>query len=362
MIEEQREKKYCLSHHSAETTMAAIHHSKSLNQQLGQTCHKHGILVEEIEGLIRVYKDGRVERPPAIPSVPCTGPPIADMASRDVVLDRFTNLWVRIYAPKRPGKLLPLLIYFHGGGFCVGSPAWRCYHEFLITLASKANCVIVSVSYRLAPENRLPVAYDDGRSALSWVKRVGSEGCNEHRWWLSQCNLLNVFIVGDSAGANIAYNVASRVGSSGTIAPLVLKGLILIQPFFGAEERTQSERLSASTQTSSSALTLAASDTYWRLSLPLGANRDHPWCNPISAGVSALRNMQVPSTMVCVSELDILKDRTLRFCVALAETGKPVETVISKGVGHAFQILHNSALSRSRTQELMSHIKLFINK
>lgn len=339
--------------------MAALYHNQSINQQVTQTCHKHGIVVEEIEGLIRVYKDGRVERPPAVPNVPCTGSFDTDLASRDVVIDKFTNLWVRIYAPKRPGKLLPLLIYFHGGGFCVGSAAWGCYHEFLKTLASNAGCVIISVSYRLAPENRLPAAYDDGLNALSWVRRVGCEGCDEHKWWLSQCNLSNVFIAGDSAGANIAYNVASRIGSIEPITPLAVKGLILIQPFFGAEERTQSER---STQMSSSALTLAASDAYWRLSLPLGANRDHPWCNPFSTGASAFRNLWVPFVMVCVSELDILRDRSLQFCLALAETGKSVDTVVCKGVGHAFQILHNSALSRTRTQELMSHIKVFINK
>ncbi|KAK4803992.1 hypothetical protein SAY86_003809 [Trapa natans] len=345
--------------------MAALHHTQPSfnNQQLGHTSHKHGMVVEEIHGLIRVYTDGRVERPPIIP---CTLPSNTDdIASRDFVLGRFTNLWVRIYAPRRPGNSqLPLLIYFHGGGFCVGSAAWTCYHEFLTTLASKANCVLVSVSYRLAPENRLPAAYDDGLSVLTWVKRVWSEGCSEQRWWLSQCKLSTVFIVGDSAGANIAYNVAIRLGSCGSLRPLNMKGLILIQPFFGAEERTPSERLASATatRTSSSALTLAASDAYWRLSLPLGTNRDHPWCNPLSGGASALLGLQVPSVMVCVSELDILKDRTLGFCVALAETGRAVETVISKGVGHAFQILHSSALSRTRTQELMSHIKLFIHK
>ncbi|OWM84663.1 probable carboxylesterase 17 [Punica granatum] len=341
--------------------MAAVHLNQSFNQQLSQTCQKQAIVIEEIEGLIRVFKDGRVERPPTIPNVSCIESLDADVASRDVVIDKFTNLWARVYVPRRPGKFLPLLVYFHGGGFCIGSPAWSCYHEFLTTLASKANCVIISLNYRLAPENRLPAAYNDGQSALNWVRRVGSEGCSEHRWWLSHCNLSNTYLTGDSAGANIAYNVASRIGSAGPITPLALKGLILIQPFFGAEARTQSERLT-DTQTPGSALTLAASDTYWRLSLPPGANRDHPWCNPLSSGTSALCSLSVLSVMVFVSELDILKDRNLHFCMALAQTGrKSVETVVCKGVGHAFQILHKSTLARTRTLELMSYIKVFID-
>ena len=66
-----------------------------------------------------------------------------------------------------------------------------------------------------------------------------------------------------------------------------LKGLILIQPFFGGEVRTDSEKGMA--QSPGSALNLAASDSYWRLALPCGAKRDHPWCNPFGevGGVEA---------------------------------------------------------------------------
>ncbi|OMO94721.1 Alpha/beta hydrolase-3 [Corchorus olitorius] len=305
--------------------MAAISFDPRLNVQVGQK--NHAVVVEEIEGLIRVYKSGHVERPPIIPIVPCTV--AGGVMARDVVIDKFTSSWTRIYAPSHSSKM-PLLVYFHGGGFCVGSAAWSCYHEFLSALASKAGCIILSVNYRLAPEYRLPTAYDDG----------------------------------DSAGANIAYNVATRLGSYGTsesnIKPLVLKGTILIQPFFGGESRTASEI--HSTQPANSALNLSASDTYWRLSLPLGANRDHPWCNPLAKGATKLREMRLPATMVCISEMDILKDRNLEFCNALASAGKRVETKIYKGVGHAFQILHNYPSSQARIQELMSHLKAFINQ
>lgn len=336
------------------------------NPQLNGTHQQKGVITEEIEGLIRVHRDGRVERPPLVPHVSSTVAPERGVTARDVVINsrdgpRDANLWARVYLPLSCGhhgnKILPLLVYFHGGGFCVGSAAWSCYHEFLTSLAAKANCVVVSVDYRLAPENRLPAAYDDGFNALMWVKREALNGSSVQKWWLSHCNLSCLFLAGDSARANIAYNVATRLGSSSNILnPLSLKGVILIQPFFGGEERTISEKHSY--QVPNSALTLPVSDTYWRLALPLGATRDHPYCNPLGK----LRDLRLPSIMVCVSEMDILKDRNLEFSNTLEKAGKRVETFVYKGVGHAFQVLHNYQLSHSRTQEMISHIRNFLNQ
>ncbi|XP_027353274.1 probable carboxylesterase 17 [Abrus precatorius] len=333
------------------------------NPQVNNTHQQRGIITEEIQGLIRVHGDGRVERPPLVPYVSCT---VASservVTARDVMINKETNLWARIYVPLSCHTKLPLLVYFHGGGFCVGSAAWSCYHEFLTNLASKANCVIVSVDYQLAPENCLPAAYDDGFNSLMWVKREALNGSCVQNWWLSHCNLSFLFLAGDSAGANIAYNVATRMGSSTScLNPLSLKGLVLIQPFFGGEERTNTEKHSHN-QPPNSALTLSVSDTYWRLALPLGATRDHSYCNPLAHGMAKLRDLKLPPFMVCVSELDILRDRNLEFSNTLAKAGKRVETVIYKGVGHAFQVLHNYHLSHSRTQEMISHIKTFLNQ
>lgn len=349
--------------------MAAIFSDPRLNLPVSkQNNYPHGV-VEEIEGLIRVHRGGQVERPPIIPTVPCTfALEPTSVLAKDIVIDKATNLWARIYVSTTttsPRNKLPLLIYFHGGGFCVGSAAWSCYHEFLLNLASKANCVIVSVNYRLAPENRLPAAYEDGFTALTWVKHQALSMSNEHQWWLSRCDLSSLVLAGDSAGANIAYHIATRVGSnnieSKSLDPLSLKGTILVQPFFGGESRTGSEKHYANLPPNS-ALTLSASDTYWRLCLPSGANRDHPWCNPLANnGVAKLRNLKLPGVLLCVSETDILKDRNIEFGNALVSMGKKVEIAVYKGVGHAFQVLHTSHLSRSRTQALISRIDAFLN-
>lgn len=335
--------------------MAAMSLDPRLNVHSGKS--QHGVILEEIEGLIRVYKNGHIERPPIVPNVTSAVRTELNLTSKDIIIDKCTNVWARFYVPNSPLRL-PLLIYFHGGGFCVGSASWSCYHEFLSNLASKVGCMIMSVSYRLAPENRLPAAYEDGLNAVLWLKQQVMNGQSVHHL-LSQYDLTSLFLAGDSAGANIAYNVAIRLESI-NLNPLFIKGIIMIQPFFGGEERTGSEKLM--TQPVHSALTLPASDAYWRLSLPLGANRDHKWCNPFVKSDVKSGGLKIVHIMVCISEMDILKDRNLQFCTAMANAGKRVEAVVYKGVGHAFQVLHNSQLSQTRTHEMMSHIKTFISR
>lgn len=351
--------------------MAAISLDPSLSlQHIGKDSsndHRHRAVIEEIEGLIKVYGDGHVERPQIVPCVTSALSLELGVTSRDMVIDKFTNIWARFYVPVAVGHgKLPLLVYFHGGGFCVGSAAWSCYHEFLASLSAKAGCLIMSVNYRLAPENPLPAAYEDGLTALIWLKQQSLRGgASDHQWWSRLCNFSKIFLAGDSAGANIAHNVATRLGSNNAIdasslKPLTLKGTILIQPFFGGEARTHSENYMV--QPPRSALSLAASDAYWRLALPAGANRDHPWCNPLSTGSKELEDVKLSPAMVCISEMDILKDRNMEFCTALARAGKRSEYVVYKGVGHGFQVLSRAQLSQTRTLEMVAHIKAFISR
>ena len=336
----------------------------SLSRQVGGKEHSHhnGAVVEEIHGLIRVYKDGHVERPQIVPCVTSLLPPDLGVTCGDIVIHKLTAIWARFYVPSaavRSHGKLPLLVYFHGGGFCVGSAAWSCYHDFLARLAAKAGCLIMSVNYRLAPENPLPAAYEDGFKALQWLKQKAISGAGE--WWSGSCNFSSIFLAGDSAGANITHHLATKLGANNeatALRPLVFKGTILIQPFFGGETRTHSEKQ----MSSPSALSLTAADTYWRLALPYGANRDHPFSNPLSKGsIKSLQESSILPIMVCISEMDILKDRNLEFCGALDSAGKKrVEHVVYKGVGHAFQILNKSPLSQTRTLEMLSHINSFV--
>lgn len=120
----------------------------------------------------RVYKGGRLERLLGTTTVPPSDEdPETGVASKDVVISPETNVSARLYLPKLvdPSRKLPILVYYHGGGFCVETPYSPTYHLFLNRLVAQANLVAVSVDYRRIPEHPLPAAYDDSWAALQWV-------------------------------------------------------------------------------------------------------------------------------------------------------------------------------------------------
>ncbi|KAF8094027.1 hypothetical protein N665_0371s0011 [Sinapis alba] len=310
----------------------------------------HGPVVEEVEGLIRVYKDGHVERSQFLPCVDPSLPLHLGVACSDVHIDNLTNVWARLYVPtvltkSSPVSKLPLLVYFHGGGFCAGSASWSCYHQFLARLSANSRCLVMHVNYRLAPENPLPAAYEDGVNAILWLKKTRNDNL-----WSKLCDFSNIFLAGDSAGGNIANHVAARLSDvDALIKPLKIEGTILIQPFFGGEARTESERR-VENNTKRSVLTLASSDTWWRLALPREANREHLYCKPVK-----IRRR----TLVCVAEMDVLMDRAMEL--GDSEDEKMIKRVVYKGVGHAFQILDESPLANTMTLQMLCDMDAFIH-
>ncbi|KAK9117143.1 hypothetical protein Sjap_016090 [Stephania japonica] len=86
-------------------------------------------------------------------------------------LNTHHNTWLRLYKPTTtsPHKL-PLILYFHGGGFILYSATDSIYHDFCGRLAAELPAVVISVEYRLASENHLPTAYENVEEAIKWVR------------------------------------------------------------------------------------------------------------------------------------------------------------------------------------------------
>eukprot|EP01018_Ginkgo_biloba_P040902 Gb_24448 [translate_table: standard] len=332
-----------------------------------------GSVVEEIAGFLRVYKDGSVDRLTcAVSHVPPSTTPNETVASVDEVLNAQSGVWARIYLPQKVQNSnsrrrirLPVLIYFHGGGFCMASASWSIYHVFLCRLASEANSIIISVNYRLAPEHRLPVQYDDGFKAVQWVRQQalmaqtqldpGQVDDNGSHWVLSYGDFSRCFLAGDSSGANIVHNVAARItGTAGVTKPLEIRGAILIQPFFSGMNYSKWE-----SEEFDPGLPQHWIDVYWRLALPVGANRDHPACNPLGKDSPEFNEIQLPPMLLCIAELDAIQERNFEYYEALKKAGKNVRLIVNKGVGHAFQVLDPAS---HRTPELIKHMAEFINQ
>ncbi|KAI3885644.1 hypothetical protein MKX03_014839 [Papaver bracteatum] len=230
---------------------------------------------------ITLNKDGSLTRSWTVPEIPPTG--INDVSdvpvqSIDVPLNPANKTWVRVF---RPGNLpsvnnskLPVVIYFHPGGFVICSTASSPFHHFCTKMASELQVLVVSVEYRLAPENRLPCAYEDAIDAILWVKNQASMKSNA--FICENVDFSRCFLMGASSGGNIAYHAGLR-SLHLDLNPVKIIGLVLNQPFFGGVERTSSETKSVHDKV----FPLCAADLLWELSLPIGSDRDHEYSNPI---------------------------------------------------------------------------------
>ncbi|KAH7833761.1 hypothetical protein Vadar_009417 [Vaccinium darrowii] len=161
--------------------------------------------------------------------------PINGVYSSDVTVDPSRNLWFRIFVPPTATQPLPVIVFFHGGGFALLTADAKVYDAVCRRFALEISAVVVSVNYRLAPEHRYPAQYDDGFDVLKFLDERKSQELPEN------ADLSCCFLAGDSAGGNIAHHVAKRASES-VFTQLKVIGLVAIQPFFGGEERTDSEK------------------------------------------------------------------------------------------------------------------------
>lgn len=218
---------------------------------------------------------------------------------------------VRLYAPTADS--LPVLVYFHGGGFTIGSVAT---HDVLCrTLSHLAHCAVLSVDYRLAPEYKFPVAHDDAWDAVQWVARQGAgKGLDTGR----------VAVGGDSAGGTLAAACALQARALGL--PLALQ--LLFYPGCAAHQDTPSHKTFAHgfvleephiSYFFNHYLRTAADRDDWRFS-PLGAP-DVDGLAPAWFGLA---------------ECDPLVDEGILYADKLRAAGVPVDLEIYRGVVHEF--------------------------
>ncbi|KAJ6851753.1 putative carboxylesterase 15 [Iris pallida] len=314
------------------------------------------IVVAEVPGFLQVFSDGSVKRFPLPTIAASPDHPSDGFKSKDVVIDAGKSVTARIFLPDTTStRPLPVLVYYHGGGFCIGSTAWSGFHGFLGSLCAKAQVLIVSVDYRLAPEHRIPAAYDDGYLSLQWLARNGAV-----EPWLEGADLSRVFLFGESAGGNIVHNVMLRVARE-PVEGLEIKGLMVIHPFFGSEGRVGSELGGGEAEK-----WVRMGDLLWQLSLPEGADRDHPACNFEKMPPAATQ--QFPAVMVFVAGLDTLKDRGVMYAEFLRGKGglaQEVELVIAEGENHGFHVYNAATDSQADSQAtrlLITQMTDFINQ
>ncbi|CAI9118541.1 OLC1v1020128C1 [Oldenlandia corymbosa var. corymbosa] len=300
---------------------------------------------------LKVYKDGTVERIFGSPFVPPSlDDPITNVSSKDITIS--SQISARIYLPKLtdPNKKLPVLVYYHGGGFCLESAFSFLHHRYLNQIVSKANVVAVSVEYRLSPEHPLPAAFEDSWAALQWVASHSVKGSEingeKEPWIIDYGDFDQVYVGGDSAGGNIAYNMAVKAGddNESLVGGVKILGAVLAFPYF-CDLETKKESMAYQ---------------MWMFvypSVPGGIN--NPLINPFADSAPDLSKIGCRKVFLCCAEKDDLRDANLHYVKALKKSGYEgeVELVDVEGEDHCFQAFDPYT---DKAQSLISKMASFI--
>lgn len=307
-------------------------------------------VVDEVSGWLRIYDDGTVDRtwtgPPELQIFLNSVPPhhefVDGVATKDIIIDPNTALAVRIYIPEtqqQDHNKLPLVLHFHGGGFCFSQADWYLYSTFYTRLVRTARVVVVSAYLPLAPEHKLPAACDEAFAAFTWLDSVVS-GVAYQMWLQKYVDFQRVFLAGDSSGGNIVHNVAARVGSLEGLSVRLVGGLALHPGFLRAEPSR-----SFLENTEIPFLTRDMINKFMDLAVPVASEttKDHPIISPMGPQAPPIAGLKLPPMLVAVAEDDLLLDTELEYCEAMKAAGKEVEVVFSHGMGHCFY-LNNIAM------------------
>jgi acetyl esterase len=220
---------------------------------------------------------------------------------------------VRIYRPVETTEPSTALMYFHGGGWVVGSI--ETHDGITRALAKRAGCVVVSVDYRLAPEHQYPAALRDCWQATQWVMNNAEElGIDIDR----------IGVGGDSAGGTLATIVARKGRDIGT--PLATQ--LLIYPVCSRTPDTPSYSLFSMGY----GLTRDAVTWYWTQYLGDSDGSEDPDIAP-----SALRDMRrLPRAIVVTAEADVLRDEAETYAQRMFLAGVETEGYRYDGMIHGF--------------------------
>nr|WRU92891.1 HID2 [Rhazya stricta] len=305
---------------------------------------------------IVLYKDGRVVRNFVQPHVPPSlEDPATAVSTKDVPISQEVS--ARIYLPEVITDVLkfPILVYFHGGGFCLVSAFDSLYNTYLKLLASEAKAIIVAAEFRLTPEHPLPAGYEDCWTALQWVAShvdKSTTGIDREPWLINHGNFEKLYVGGDSTGGNMVHNVALRAGQEGLRGGLKILGGILSYPYFllSSWDKESEEKLSD---------IIKMYKKYWLLSCPSApGGYDNPMVNPLADGAPSLSGIGC-SRLLVIMAIDDIREAHLLYVEALRKSGWKGELELAdfEGYDHFFEIFNPST---ERAKNMIKRIASFI--
>jgi acetyl esterase len=237
---------------------------------------------------------------------------------------------VRVYRPKNVAERLPALLNIHGGGFVLGK--LENDHEASVLLASQLRIVVVSVGYRLAPENPYPAGLNDCYAALSWMSG------NSHDLGIDAARIA---VLGHSAGGALAAGLTLLSRDLG--GPSIQFQFLNIPVL---DNRMTSKSMTDFVDTP--VWFRSNAEFSWRYYLgELGDDEVPQYAAPARAG-----NLKdVPPAYISAMEFDPLRDEAILYALALLDAGVPVELHVYPGTYHASEVLLGARVSKRILEE-----------
>jgi len=237
--------------------------------------------------------------------------PVGDV--RDITVPAHgRTIPARIYRPEGTAATMPMLFYFHGGGFVIGD--LDTHDPICRRICREAGAIVLAVDYRLAPEHPFPAAIEDALAVYEAIAPTATElGADPARIWVG----------GDSAGGNLAAILAQRTGQVPEPA-----GQILVYPWLDHVGAYASH----AEFTETFPLTTAVLAYFDRHYFQGDADKASPLASPGHQQMAA----PMPPALILAAEFDPLRDEAAAYADALANRGTSVRYHCYSGTIHGF--------------------------
>ncbi|TVY23326.1 AB hydrolase superfamily protein [Lachnellula hyalina] len=262
--------------------------------------------------------------------IPGAGPELPVGKVEDISIKRREtegpDVLVRAFTPEgeKPEKGWPLMVYYHGGGWVLGNI--NTENVVCTNLCNRAKCVVVTVDYRLAPEDPYPAAVHDSWEALLWLNAEGPAHLS--------LDLSRSAVGGSSAGGNLAAIMCHKALSAPSLVPKFSTQLLLVPVM----DNTALPSTTLSWKENEFTPALPAEKMLWyrRHYLPDEKTWGEPEASPLLYGNGSGEWGRLPRALIVVGELDVLRSEGEEYAAKLEENGVKADLKIMKGMPHPF--------------------------
>lgn len=254
---------------------------------------------------------------------------------------------VRVFVPQceAPDNGYPCIIWFHGGGWVLGNISSE--NSFCTQLASSCNCIVITVDYRMAPENPFPAAVEDALDVVEYVMKNPKE---------FDINPTKIGIAGSSAGGNLSAVVSHSLQTERYAELPNLVFQVLVVPVC---DNTAGETTHASWKEMEHTPQLSANKMMWYRKLYLPNVKD--WTNPLASPqfFPPQSFKQNPPCFIAAAQCDVLRTEAEIYYKTLEKNGVECRLEIYPGVPHPVMAM-GQVLTEARN--LLGHVTQWINQ